>query len=410
MSVIGFQHLKITTMTLVLPLHGNVNLDAAFELLKITRIQLPQPKRQTQKYKIPHCSEPGAILSLRYKGFTRGIIRSTSSKHFKNSITIDVATKVKNVSIKLSSTKIQMCGASSVDQGLEGANYIIQQLLDIQDSIDRIQNNPEVANTTINWLKEAIMGDATHRIVSESTEGSERSETENNAVIPWDAVRISQDHTLKVPTAPYPENVDAQIVSFFLRLLPDFIYYSDFCSEIDWIRTVKSVTTRPLEIQQVHKAMVNYNYDLGFSVNRFELVRRINGLNGFFARYNNSIEHNVTVELPYEVPEQHRNMRRKNKNPCHIFLVYMSGLVTQSGPGEELMRDAYYLFNSTINSIREHIIKPDIPRTLKYKPTWAIPKSELVKQNADFNGITANTVTPLIEGTQSEEHSIRSEE
>lgn len=402
MSIISFDCLKITTTTLIIILQGTsaVSLDAAFELLKITRIHLPQPKRQTQKYKIPHCSSPGAILSLRYKGFTRGIIRSTSSKHFKNSITMDIATRQKNISVKLSSTKMQICGASSVEQGVEGANYIIQQLLEIQDALDRIQSQPDVADRTITWLKEAIMGDPTHRIVSESTESSE---SDKNAVIPWDAVRILQDHTLREPTTPYPDTVDKQVVDFLLRLLPDFIYHTDFCSQLDWIRQVKTVTTRPLAIQQVHKAMVNYNYDLGFSVQRFELVRRINGLNGFFARYNNSIEHNVTVELPYEVPEQHRNMRRKNKNPCHIFLVYMSGLVTQSGPGEELMRDAYYLFNSTINSIREYIIKPDIPRTLKYKPTWAFTKTELDKLRTDYTAATTPTASTTTQETTTEQ-------
>lgn len=380
-------------MTLVIPLIGSINLDAAFGLLRITRIHLPQPKRQSQKYKIPHCTEPGAILSLRYKGDTRGIIRSTSSSHFKNSITIDIATKLKNVSIKLSSTKIQMCGASSVEQGIEGSNYIIKQLLEIQDMLDRIQENPERAKATADWIKENTKGPATSRFVNvTSSDGKveHRIETDHIVQHPFG---VPLPHLTTVPNtnsatiiypdqdltnAPskhahqYPENVDPQIADFLLRQIFDHIYYGDYCLELDWILSLKTVTTRPLEVQQVHKAMVNYNYDLGFSVRRYELVRQINGRNGFFARYNNSIEHNVTIELPYEVPEQHKAMRKKNKNPCHIFLVYMSGLVTQSGPGEELMRDAYYRFNETINSIRHLIFKDELPRTLKYKPTWVM--------------------------------------
>jgi hypothetical protein len=130
--------------------------------------------------------------------------------------------------------------------------------------------------------------------------------------------------------------------------------------------SVKTIVTQPLVIDQVCTAMVNYNYDLGFDIKRYELKTRIHGLNGFFSRYYNSVEHNVTIELPYDIPNEHRLMRRKNKRPCHTFLVYMSGLVTQSGPGEELMRDAYYRFMETINQIRPYIIKP-IPRKLKYK-------------------------------------------
>lgn len=333
-------------MTLVIPLVGTVNLDAAFGLLPITRLNLPQPKRQPQKYKIPHCGNPGAIFSLRYKGYVRGIIRSHSTKPFKNSITIDIATEKKNVSIKLSSTKIQMCGASSVDQGAEGANHIIHALLTIQDELDYIQANRDRAVSTLEWIKNETRGSPI-----------ERADEEHKP-----------DHQIVTPTATsYPLAVDPRIVTFLLRQRPDYLYHSDFCLELDWILTLKQVTTRPLEIQQVCKAMVNYNYDLGFHIDRYQLVTRINGLNGFYARYDNAVEHNVTIELPYEVPANHRAMRRKNKHPCHTFLVYMSGLVTQSGPGEELMREAYYRFNATINSIREHIMKPNIPRSLKYR-------------------------------------------
>lgn len=378
MSVISFENLKVTTMTLVIPLIGTVNLDAAFDLLKITRIHLPQPKRQSQKFKIPHCTSPGAILSLRYKGVTRGIIRSTSSKHFKNSITIDIATQHKNVSIKLSSTKIQMCGASSVDQGMEGSNYIISQLLEIQDHLDYIQENPERLKTTLDWLKEATRGNPTQRIIgSEGGVGVARIESDHFVrhplgIIPPDVRNPVAPGPIiyPEPTEKYPEFVDTRIADFLLRPIFEYVYVSDFHTCLDWLSSIKTVTSRPLQVQQVHKAMVNYNYDLGFSVKRYELVRRINGLNGFFARYHNSIEHNVTIELPYVVPEHHKAMRKKNKNPCHIFLVYMSGLVTQSGPGEELMREAYYRFNETVNSIREFIFKEEASRTLKFKPRF----------------------------------------
>lgn len=362
MSVLSFESHPVTTMTLVIPLVGTVNLDAAFGLLPITRLNLPQPKRQPQKYKIPHCGNPGAIFSLRYKGFTRGIIRSNSTKPFKNSITIDIATEKKNVSIKLSSTKIQMCGASSVEQGAEGANHIIQALLAIQDELEYIQKNRDLAQTTLEWLKH-------------ETHGAPVERADESGKL---------DHYIQTPTlSNYPSTVDGRIVNFLLRQHPDFLYHSDFCSELDWILTLKQATTRPLEIQQVCKAMVNYNYDLGFHIDRYQLVTRINGLNGFYARYDNAVEHNVTIELPYEVPAQHRAMRRKNKHPCHTFLVYMSGLVTQSGPGEELMREAYYRFNATINSIREHIMKPDIPRSLKYrKVPSGDSETELTRERA----------------------------
>ena len=420
MSVIAFENLKVTTMTLVIPLIGSVDLNSAFGLFKVTRVNLPQPKRQTQKYKIPYCADPGSIVSLRYKGCTRGIIRSITSDHFKHSITIDIATKEKNVSVKLSSTGMQMCGATSITQGEEAANYIIEQLTYIQDRLDYIDQHPELAMMAIEWLKDNTRGEITYRITAENSESNELSEStedikdlgamgeiaidrtnidnfddtanrdpEVNIKIlnqnqkttpdrkPIPMPKIEADATIKIPEE-IPEEVDGELIRFLLQKCQDFIFHSDFCAEIDWITSIKTVITRPLGITRIQKAMVNYNYDLGFSINRIELARQINGLNGFFARYSNSAEHNVTIELPYVVPEEHKNLRRKNKKPCHTFLIYKSGLVTQSGPGEELMKDAYYRFNETINSIREHIIKPNIPRTLKYKPIFQTNSALLV--------------------------------
>lgn len=389
MSIISFENLKVTTMTLVIPLVGSINLNSAFGLFKITRVNLPQPKRQTQKYKIPYCAEPGSILSLRYKGCTRGIIRSVSSDHFKHSITIDIATKEKNVSVKLSSMGMQICGATSVSQGEEAARYIIQQLIEVQDHLDFIHQHPEKAAKVLKWIKENTQGEITYRITAEndSTELEDRCEqlscekVGSEKETPYEKERktppmpkIEADATINLPEK-IPDDFPKELVDFLLQKAQDFIFHSDFCAEIDWIYSIEKVATRPLEIERVQKAMVNYNYDLGFSINRIELARKINGLNGFYARYSNSAEHNVTIELPYQVPEEHKNLRRKNKKPCHTFLIYKSGLVTQSGPGEELMKDAYYQFNKTINSIRAAIIKPDIPRMLKYKP---LPQIKLV--------------------------------
>ena len=342
-----FDSLRVTTMTLVLSLLGTINLDTAFTLLPITIISLPTPKRHAQKFKIPHHSVPGSILSLRYKGYTRGIIRSTSSKYFKNSITIDVSCIQKNISIKLSAGKMQMCGPNSVDQALEGAGYIITKLLAIQDELDYCSNNPDKVRATLEWLKEQMRGEAVSR-------DDPTSETD---------YKVKTEYKL-------PSTIDERIANFYISHGKDFEYYSDWCSSLDWLKEQTFVCSRPLEVKEVQKAMVNYNYDLGFNVARQELARRIKGLGGFYARFLNSVEHNVTIELPYELPEESKRMKKRSKRPCHTFLVYKSGLVTQSGPGEELMRDAYNLFKRTIMELRPFITKPASHRALRYQPHW----------------------------------------
>ena len=156
-----------------------------------------------------------------------------------------------------------------------------------------------------------------------------------------------------------------------MRQLQEFELYDDCVNEINWIKSIDYIINEDLVVETINKAMVNYNYDLGFSIDRFELANRINGRNGFYARYKNNIEHTVTVELPYndDIKEK-MGMRKKSKKACHTWLIYRSGCVTQTGPNEELMEEAYNLFNKTINEIKDYIIKP---RTKKFKIKY-VPK------------------------------------
>ena len=117
-------------------------------------------------------------------------------------------------------------------------------------------------------------------------------------------------------------------------------------------------------------AMINYSYSIGGAIDRWELANRIKDRNGFISKYDNSVDHSVTISLPYEIPEHRRGKKRKKKPPCHTFMVYRSGIVTQSGPDTDMMRDAYYLFRDTINDIKDEIIQKNVPFSLKYIPKY----------------------------------------
>jgi hypothetical protein len=108
-----------------------------------------------------------------------------------------------------------------------------------------------------------------------------------------------------------------------------------------------------LEIDWISKAMVNFNYSLGSGINRFQLKQYVNGTNGFYAHFDNSTEHYVTIELPYESTKE---KKRQNKIPCHSFLVYKSGLVTQSGPDEVLMKQALCKFIHLFEKIKPFVV------------------------------------------------------
>lgn len=344
MDIIPFEQHKITTMTIIIALNGSVNSMFAFQLLPVTRIQIYQT-RETSKCKLPHCKIPGSILSMRYLKNTRGVIRSKSSP-FKNAVTIDVSTTRKNISIKLSAFSIQMCGASSKDDGIEAATHIIDHLKRIQHVLNKIQDDMEGSLKCINWVKENTRGEKVDKPQWEVIE------CDNALLRVYNPI---PDFSIVKPTVDIPEDLNIEVTQFLLSLCDDFLYHSDMMLKLDYIPNIHTIIENPLEIKSLNEAMVNYNYTLGFEVDRTALNLYIDGQNGFISRYNNALSNSVTIELPYEPSEDSTIKRRKNKIPHQTFLVYRSGSVTQSGPGGELMRDAYYLFMETIAQLRSYI-------------------------------------------------------
>jgi hypothetical protein len=349
MQIVPFTDLKITTMTMVITLAASVNKDVVFHLLPITRIPVTQ-KRATSKCKLPHSDQPGTIFSVRHKGNVRGIIR-TNSGPFKNAVTIDISTTVKNLSVKLSPTSVQLTGASSREDGVEATTHVINHILNIQRLIERIRADTDATADAIEWVKDSTRGVLCER---------EYQVIKKCSNVTLKITRISYDHSITKPAISTPQHLDHELVSLFLSLSDDFLYHSDFCRKLDLLPLVPNAVDQvedhpPLNIEHVNAAMVNYNYSLGFEVDRARLNMFINNNNGFISRFNNEFTNCVTVELPYEPPPGATIKRRKNKVPHVTFLVYYSGSVTLSGPGGTIMEDAYYLFMNTIQSLQPWI-------------------------------------------------------
>ena len=170
MEIVPYENLRTTTITMIMALTNGVNTEAAFHLLPITRIAIQQT-RESSKCKLPHCEIPGSILSMRYRGNVRGVIRSKSAP-FKNAVTIDISTIRKNISLKLSSFSIQMCGASSRADGVEAATHILAHLRSIQLVLNKMQNNLPAALMTIEWVKNVTRGHALEKLYWEERPSS----------------------------------------------------------------------------------------------------------------------------------------------------------------------------------------------------------------------------------------------
>jgi len=343
MEIIPFEKLNVTTMTLVIKLKGSINTDFAFQLLPISRIEINQ-KRETTKCKLPHCKVPGSILSMRYRGNVRGIIRNKSDP-FKNAVTIDISTKKKNISLKLASFSIQMCGASSREDGIEAATHIISHLKNLQNIIDKMQQNPEITENIINWIKESTKGPEVDKPLWKNVE----------FVNVFMNIFSPKKENLIIRPENLPDHLDKEIAYFLLSMADDFIYHSDLCSKLDYIYKIKNIIEEPLEINEVNEAMVNYNFSLGFEVDRIKLNQFIDGQQGFISRFNNALSSSVTIELPYTPSGETFLKKRKNKVPHTTFLIYRSGSCTLSSVNNIILKPAYYSFMNIISKLKPYI-------------------------------------------------------
>lgn len=364
-EIVDFDKLKVTTMTLIMGLSQHTIKEAVFHTLPIVKINT-EGIRPTSKCKLPHCKIPGSIISMRYGNMVRGIIKKNP---FKNAITIDISTKVKNISVKLSSNSIQMCGASSEQDGLEAATYIVEYITNIQKILDLMQADPEHAQACCQYVANVTKGEELEREVIRS-----KPLDNNTEMLIYDMVI---DHAVICPPTDIPVQYNREIVAFLSQFWLEFLYHSDMMNKLKYLLTLREVIvpeqhTVPLHIRNYDLVMVNYNYKLGFEVNRSNLSKYIDRMNGFTTRYNNSLSTSVTIELLYEPTNRSDGGRKKNKVPHHTFLVYKSGAVTQSGPGGQLMKDAYYLFMNTIMEIKDLIVYDPVNGQTPYR---ALPES-----------------------------------
>ena len=352
----NFEDLKITTITMVSKLSGEIDKRLAFYLLPITKIEVKQT-RQSSRCKLPHCETPGSILSMRYGNQQRGIVK-TSSTAFRNSVSLDISISKKNINTKLSCKSIHICGAKSIEDGREAVNHTIRHLKHIQKILNWIEENKELAEEAIEYLINATKGTGT---IGEKTRLLTLNNSNDITIIGEPSRQITlnikeKDNYIAYPTY-IPENFNKDLVDYCMSMCDDFIYHSDLEAKYRFLlRCPKLILSDELEIEEIDTVMVNYNYNLGFNVNRINLQVLMDRHDGFVARYNKSLSPSVTIELPYIPKVQHDDTtRRKNKIPHHTFLVYRSGAVTQSGPGGEMMREAYYRFMKNIQDVFEDI-------------------------------------------------------
>lgn len=354
--------IPVTTMTIIIKLNDCcINKGMVYYLLPWTMSEVPQ-NRGRAKCKLPHISEPGSIICLIHNNSVRGIIKKDKPASFKNSVGIDISIREKNLTLKISPNTIHITGAKSCDQAREGVKYLIDHLYDAQNILEEIREDKEHAMECFEFIKKNIIG--SEKLITHSFENYEIEIINENE----HEINNNKDFLNSIP-----DYLNKNIVNFFYSFAKDFITFEKYEDKINFVIEKMSdnniISHKNIEINSLEKAMVNFNFNLGFAIKRDKLVENITNFPGFYARYDNVKSHHVTVELYYGGDEPaclDGNFDRKYR---HTFLVYMSGAVTHSG--KKNMKRASKVFIERMNEIKDSIclnltnVKTSVKSTMK---------------------------------------------
>lgn len=307
LPVFEFSRLKPISTTVIVTYDVDyLNLPALFALLPVTFQSLPThlnlQKKQGKIRLPPELNCPGEILSMRYDGQVRGIVRSEKARSFPHSIIIDIGTSERIISVKLSKT-LELTGPTTMEIAREGTEYIIGHVKKCQSYLNLIKNNKELAIRVKNKFLYAISGGT---------------------------VDIQSLNQTEMEIWKFYET---QTKGYTTDKAGDFLEFI-----IDFDRDLYSGT---LEIHDMESEMVNIQFNLGFSINTVAFARIMNQ-DPFLCKFTNAkTAAAVNVYYNYTKLDRITGLPKESK---HTIRVNKSGHVRHSGPNLRLMEPVYYTF------------------------------------------------------------------
>lgn len=289
-------------------------------------------------------ARPGEITSYRWLGQIRG----DHGGFFKNSPFVDIMVNGKTdpISAKVSKHKIQMCGCKSMDMGREISVYISIHINNALEFIRSIKNDILGFLDASEWLLENSKGEQVSIPYQVTSEGFTIVEETLDNVVQWPSEMI------------VPEQYRYFVTQIMMRC-DDVIYHSELEKRIEYYQKLDpSLVTDGAKIHKIGKSMVNYNYHLGFRVDR-DILNEIMNSMGIMCNYLNIKNSCVTIEMYSTIDNDDDVIKKKPERwSKQTFRVQLSGNVMHSGPGGDAMKDCYYKFCSIINRIRPSIEIP----------------------------------------------------
>lgn len=256
--------------------------------------RVPWPRRLVESGKIL----PNTILNLRFNKKKRGVTMP-KQKYFRNSITMDIATGTKNVSIKLSENRVQMCGATSKQMAQEVVIMLFGHISELHSELDHYPRVvPRLATCSqeeYEAMNELYAGELTYELRTAMV--NMNFEVKNRVNRLQLAIELQAWECLETRNNPWIDD-----------------------PEID-----------------------DENHIFPFKV-----------------RYDANMDNNVNTKIMLADTDEIRSRisRKEDKELCVTFLIYATGRVTFSSPDTESMPVCYNLFMTAINDIAER--RPDI--------------------------------------------------
>ena len=382
--MLSFDDVSVTTMTAIVELECKIDIEAFFPLLPVTRVDVP--KSRAKRVQLPYIGY-GTILHANYMDWIRGT--PLSRKSFRNVITLIVGNSSKNVVLKLSNSRIQMCGLKSSAMMKETADLVLEKVQETEEKVQTIQSNREQYLDVVEWVRNNLQSEhyqddkekLLRYIVNDVTPPAEmcqeneelleevirrglvkdickESDEEQDSMVEAAQEMLAQHqetreetlHNLDTET-PLPEHYHPTLRELVDemrnevakdRAAPETsgkeLSYEDFCDHLEWLSSVETLICEgEARIANMQPKMVNYNYNIGVPVVRSQLAEEFNNIgDNLSAIYQNVTDSGVRICLVDDDDNEHK------------FIVYRSGHVTQSSPNEETAKAAYDTFSTLV--------------------------------------------------------------
>ena len=345
-----FSTLNPTLKMHICGINGIFNKEAIYELLPVTQVVYEQKKKK--KVKIPHYPDSiGKIISIAYGNSCRGIYRPP----FKNNTSLVICLQEKNAAIKFFDDTVCVAGAKSIDHINEALDFLQAMFVQKQAELDYIQANQEPATKTVKWLSDQLEG-------------------------PDDTI----NKITELEEAP-----DLRIAQFLLSYIDEFNVWSDYRTVMDYFLTVKSMINGEFTVKHITLIMTNYNFSLGFEIDRDQLAQEVQAKTKFKAYYDKTVNYAVKLTMPYIRDENFKFIKKKKSEKYRFVIqVYKSGKITFTGPSPELMAPVYKYFREFICSVSDKIRQHKITGTTGTTENETEDRDKVDEIEENLDGVT----------------------